>query len=223
MSPNGDGPMTYQLGVMDESDGPFAAYVFNRRAVRRLERKASLSVFLSPACFEVVTFAPIVYLDLPKTALTSAPVAEEAGEATVTAQSLVAGTISGTEESAEATAEVASATSSTSTRQVEIACVGLADKYNGSVALSAVDLIHGDTGSSSHIGYRATLWARGRTAFYIGGLEAPMTSQLRVLIDGEDVPSHLLHCEQNLLLVDARLDGNEVVKSVVIDVMTTKS
>jgi hypothetical protein len=213
--------MSYQLGVMDESDGPFAAYVFNRRAVRRLERNASLSIFLSPACFEVVTFAPIVSLDMSRTESTLAPVAEEAEEAVSTAPSVVEGTVSAAEEPAEATTvEPTAASSSNTTRQIELACMGLADKYNGSVALSAIDLIHGDGGVANPVGYRATLWARGRTAFYIGGLEAPMTAHLRVLIDGEDVPSHLLHCETNLLLVDARLDGNEVVKSVMIDVMT---
>lgn len=143
----------------------YAAYVFHRRTVRRIVLgDPGLPVFLRPATFEIVTFAPIARLG-----------------------------------------------------NVEIACLGLADKYNGSVALLEVDVLPGVEGSAESIGYRVILWARGRTAFFVGGMESPLAN-LHICIDGEEVPPHLFSFEAGLLLVDARMDGNEMVKSVAIDV-----
>ncbi|KAI9008591.1 raffinose synthase or seed imbibition protein Sip1-domain-containing protein [Hyaloraphidium curvatum] len=208
----------------DDDDGSYAAYIFHRRVVRKLDRRQDLSVFLRPAGFEIVTFAPLLVFDLPSGPARS-PGTESAAEsdvvlgAEVDAPAVVAG-------SAEVVPEQANPVDQTSReplpspgpKTLEIACVGLMDKFNGSVALSAVDVLNEEGNGDTPIGYRATLWARGRTAFYVAGPEDP-TSVLRLKVDGEDIPGHLVSWESNLLMVDARLDGNEVVMPVILDVI----
>lgn len=236
---------SYQ-SALDESDGPFAAYVFHQRVVRRLEKTQGVSVFLRPACFEVVTFAPIVTLEVEVSGLSSpSGSVEETGSqgevesevdistaATVAAAEPVVGTQQSEPPPATTTTSTTPSPSSpTSTKQsVELACLGLADKFNGSVAISAVDLVYPPSSSSSPlpveaIGYRTFLWARARTAFFVSFPGITITTQhdllarFRIRIDGEEVPHHLVSFENGLLLVDARLDGNEVVKAVVVELV----
>ncbi len=84
---------------------------------------------------------------------------------------------------------------------VDVSCVGLVDKYNGTVVLTDVFV------DSERIVVRA--WARGLFGFYSSTL-------LRVFIDSVEVFPPLVDC---LMLVDARIDGEEVLQSVEISLM----
>ncbi|KAJ3342189.1 hypothetical protein HDU93_002979 [Gonapodya sp. JEL0774] len=115
-------------------------------------------------------------------------------------------------------------------RTADVSCLGLVDKYNGSVAIRSVDVTPTADGKAV-LRYSVTLWGRGVTGFLVTRtdcgstkrcgssvrLEDDLTSWLRVTMDGEMVSQERLGSEDDMtLLVDARVEGREAVGDVCI-------
>jgi len=98
---------------------------------------------------------------------------------------------------------------------VDVACIGLVDKYNGTVVISAVDVLP-KAGSEDPWGYSVTLWARGLLGFYIQGVESVDLGSVVVEVNGEKVEPAW---QDQLMVVDTRIDGKEVLQDVQVQIL----